>query len=350
MVLLKYINPDSDKTMKKILLLFLPLLTLLSGCTTNFDPKFNSTPVIVINAVAVDGEPVKASVTRSWAAGIEKPDVQLPGATVTVAVNDGAPVLMTYDENDQLFVSEIIPAQGDRVRITASEQKYGAAEGASMVPQAVKISDWTRSYSIITDYDAMIGTSDGSIIYMKKIKFDYTVTFTDPADQVNYYMLSSNMECDDPIMDENYSALDEIFETWKSFYVFSDRQINGKSYTLSCRREIPMAYIPFDEDFKNRIRLYSISKEYYDYLLSLFKKYQGFNGSLEEIGLAEPYQIYTNVSSGAGIVGAESSDFFIDSVIDIVKPLFPNLNWETIQEPDDARLNNVWGTKRSVQC
>ncbi len=69
------------------------------------------------------------------------------------------------------------------------------------------------------------------------------------------------------------------------------------------------------------ISLGSISADYYKYMLSMWKVNSGFEGELGNNGLADPIFIYSNVSTGAGIVAARSVSKYTVDLSDYVRDL-----------------------------
>lgn len=315
--------PHPSYTRRFIIPVLALIASLTGACTSDYSPSFEEKPVLVINVIASPGEPIEASVTHSWPVGeLVKGNVDLPDAEVQLVVNDGAPIRMTYDAASARFRSDRVARAADRICVSASHPDYGSASGATTVPRPVVISDWKCTHRVETDYNGYIYESDGTWGHPRMVRFVYSVTFSDPVDEENYYLVSSDLDCDDPIIDENNTPLEAIFIKSKDFYVFSDRQINGKTYTLTCSKTYTLHYILPGEDFINRISVYSISKEYYLYLLSLYKKYETISGALEEIGLAEPRSVYSNVSSGAGVVAAQAPTTIINDVAEIMRHYF----------------------------
>ena len=60
---------------------------------------------------------------------------------------------------------------------------------------------------------------------------------------------------------------------------------------------------------QRQFRLYSISKDYYDYLVSIIcadTSSEGIPAGMIDIGIAEPSAIHNNIDGGVGIFGAYS--------------------------------------------
>ena len=306
------------------------------GCSTDFDPDVDATPVAVLNVLAQADSTVTASVSPSWLFGTEPGDVTVGNARVALKVNGTPMGLMEFDANSGKYTSPYRPVEGDEIEVSVRTVDYGDAVGKTTVPRKVKIDRWECTPTTMIDYNAMIIQSDGSWEYGRNLRLNYSITFNDPGDEENYYMLSGKLyywwgggHCDDPILGENNSPLEAVFADDASFMVFSDRSISGKSYTLSYYTDYSLNYggapgdIVQDEDgtmhVYDRIALCSISREYYLYLLSLYKKYGELNSNLENLGLAEPKAIYTNVNPGVGIVGSQTADMIVHDVYSIIE-------------------------------
>lgn len=304
---------------KTYLLKVLPLaLPLISACTSICHPEMEGDEVLAVNVLAEADSLVSASVSHSWYFASRPKDPSVSDADVTVSVNGEMRGKMTYDSASRRYLSDVRVKEGDKVEVSAMSAGYGSAKGSSVVPVKVKIDSWSMEYFLEKDNNTIIVNPDGSFHHPTAIRYDYYITFTDPADEENYYLLQVDGESVDPIFGENDSPLDAVFATNDEFMVFSDRSIAGKEYTLTCRLSSYGALWD-TKMFFHRIGFYSISRDYYLYLLSIHKKYDGLNGTLEELGLAEPRSVYTNVSSGAGIVGAQSVDVIFNDVSEIAK-------------------------------
>lgn len=305
------------------------------GCSTDFDPDVDATPVAVLNVLAEADSTVTASVSHSWLFGTEPGNVTVGNARVSLKVNGTLMGLMEFDGNSGKYVSPYRPVEGDEIEVSVRTVDYGDAVGATTVPRKVKIDRWECTPTAEIDYDGIIVQPDGSWEYNRTLKLNYSITFTDPAGEENYYMLSGKAyhwwgggTCDDPILGENDSPLEAVFAKDNTFMVFSDRSIAGKSYTLSYTTTYSLDSSGYPGDIVqdengdlhvyDRIALCSISREYYLYLLSLYKKYGELNSTLENLGFAEPKAIYTNVSPGVGIVGSQTADMIVNDVYGII--------------------------------
>lgn len=308
--------------------ILLHLLLPLSSCVEYCDIESRDPELLVINMLASPDSVLSLSLTHSWPHSFTTvPDVTISDAVVTVSLNSGPDMPMSFDPATRRYILRHPVAEGDSIYVSASSVQYGEASASTRIPRSVKIDRWSFTPVEITDPDGIV--EDGqSWSYLRRLEFEYSITFTDPADEENYYLLACRPyydfgggTSDDPILSENDTPLEAVFTKNKSFIVFSDRNISGHTYTLTCTTSY-IPFIPVDElssgRITDRISLCSISRDYYLYLLSLYKKYGELNGNLEDLGLTEPKAIYTNVHSGIGIFASQSADTIANDVHDLV--------------------------------
>lgn len=60
-------------------------------------------------------------------------------------------------------------------------------------------------------------------------------------------------------------------------------------------------------EFGYTVTLYTISKSYFDWTMYFWNNGYGLIGEFSGMGLAEPVWGYSNVSTGAGVVAAQTS-------------------------------------------
>ncbi|MDO4180093.1 MAG: DUF4249 domain-containing protein [Bacteroidales bacterium] len=307
--------------MKRLLYTWFCCLLLVS-CYQEIDlEEYRTTPKPVINSVVSSDDVITASVSRTWFFPETLPYVHLPQAQVSLYINDRYVEQMEWKTKDNplnpnrpdtLFLSTTIPAEGDRIRIVVSTPEYGTAEAEDIIPQRTPISKvehsirqrqgmwqgtWRDYYEI--SYEVTFDDAPGTDNY-------YLAKITGVADPANAYhsFLIGEIDYIDPLFKEQ----DAIIDSGLSFdglnkdsgALFTDRNINGQTYTLQLKEYITS----LDESELRIVSLYSLSEAYYLYLLSL-QKVTGstLEGGLGNIGLAEPILIYSNVEGGTGILG-----------------------------------------------
>ena len=303
----------------KHLLYTLLLGVFLTSCYRKIDlDEYRTTPKMVINSVVSPDTVVMASITRTWFYPDKKPYVNLPHAHVELYINNQYIETMQWktlnnprnpDQPDTLFLSNTIPAEGDRIKIVASTPEYGTVTAEDIIPKKVPIKN--ASHTIKKGNGVYQGTiSDYFEIY-------YEVTFDEFPEKNNYYLAKitqiktgyygyyeTEIDYIDPVFKEQDAILDESMAfnglEKRGGALFTDQSINGQTYTL----QIKETTAELDETEQRIISIYSLSESYFLYLLSL-QKIAGstLEGGLGNIGLAEPLRVYSNVEVGTGILG-----------------------------------------------
>ena len=303
----------------KHLLYTLLLGVFLTSCYRKIDlNEYRTTPKMVINSVVSPDTVVMASITRTWFYPDKKPYVNLPHAHVELYINNQYIETMQWktlnnprnpDQPDTLFLSNTIPAEGDRIKIVASTPEYGTVTAEDIIPKKVAIKN--ASHTIKKGNGVYQGTiSDYFEIY-------YEVTFDEFPEKNNYYLAKitqiktgyygyyeTEIDYIDPVFKEQDAILDESMAfnglEKRGGALFTDQSINGQTYTL----QIKETTAELDETEQRIISIYSLSESYFLYLLSL-QKIAGstLEGGLGNIGLAEPLRVYSTVEGGTGILG-----------------------------------------------
>lgn len=298
----------------KHLLYTLLLGVFLTSCYRKIDlDEYRTTPKMVINSVVSPDTVVMASITRTWFYPDKKPYVNLPHAHVELYINNQYIETMQWktlnnprnpDQPDTLFLSNTIPAEGDRIKIVASTPEYGTVTAEDIIPKKVPIKN--ASHTIKKGNGVYQGTiSDYFEIY-------YEVTFDEFPEKNNYYLAKitqiktgyygyyeTEIDYIDPVFKEQDAILDESMAfnglEKRGGALFTDQSINGQTYTL----QIKETTAELDETEQRIISIYSLSESYFLYLLSL-QKIAGstLEGGLGNIGLAEPLRVYSNVEGG----------------------------------------------------
>ena len=320
--------------LRKTIIASLPFL--LAGCYEDFDPNIDVTPVLCINSLITAGQPIEVSVSRSWVYTDEggEDDHSVKDATVSIFAN-GKPIANDY-----------LPLEGDVIRIEAYSDTYGSAEAEVTVPFATPITN----LEIIPALSSL-STSDlhGQGMYLA-VDFDIAINLTLPnyKDSNRYYCIKeedfkpedpdlySPDESDsrtrwtthpsdvwfnegrfyfrDPFFYEHISSFNDVMDyAWVNDPIFfSNRQFEGESETLhlgyeDCQFRISQWDLnPEMLECGYLLTLYSISESYYKWLNYLWQS-DSVIGDIIDMGFAEPIWGYSNVSTGAGLVAAQSS-------------------------------------------
>ena len=319
---------------KTIPLLIIPVL--LTGCYESFDPKIDTASVLCLNSLITAGSPIDVKVSRTW--------VYTDQAGAKYHSVDDA-VVRIYVNGD-LVDSGYIPEEGDHIRISASSMRYGHAEAEVTVPVASRISDVDFDNKIESLW--MKDTSGWGINASIQFGVNISMTLDDPEDVENFYLLSydtfSNesyhssfssgyFESLDPVFNEQTSSFEEVMNYSAYNMFFADRLLNRETDAIDfgftpCFFELSgWKGDPADIECGWDITLYSISESYYNWLAYCWQTDGIVFGDMGDIGLSEPIWGYSNVSTGAGVVAAQSSvivridikDFLLNA-IDPTKP------------------------------
>lgn len=341
---------------KKTSFILLTALMLLSSCYTNFEPNIKSNPVVCINSLLSAGDKIEVEVTRTWRYSEGAPtvglDISLKEAEVYLYVNDeleeklvlrshsedGAGILWYRPDNgvDYYYSAQYIPKSGDKIKIVAIDKTYGEAYAEVTIPYPVEIDDVeTKISKLNSSYDQNNDTYRADFDMMLSVKF------TDPVSISNYYIFdiqtraSINKNTEDeyyhpsvesvvidpdygfePLFSEHITPLETIItDAYGLYTVFSDRQISGKQYSL----EVPisgnyscgyMDHPGMDQKLLLNVEFGHISKEYYNYMMSLWANTEGISGALGGVGLGNAVFEFSNVSTGAGIVATKANSTY----------------------------------------
>ncbi len=319
MAILKYIIP-----------LLFPLL--LTGCYEDFIPDIDAKPVICINSLITAGKPIEVKISHTWMYTDQGSDGDhsIPDAEVLITVN-GVRINSDY-----------IPAEGDQIFISVTSPTYGEAHAEVTVPYAVDAKLISATPALTNSW------SQGNewYRYEKFMTFNLTtrIKIIDMAETENFYRLSAMpyyMSYDDQNWDDTLSGFPYppysnlyigyfdsdvepifaehigVFETVMGggsygFTFFTDRQFSGRDYTLNlhysdCNYSVRAN--EYDPELYNCgfiLTLHSISRSYYDWANCQWQRYDGIFDDLSEIGFSDPLWAYSNVSTGAGVVAAQS--------------------------------------------
>lgn len=146
----------------KHLLYTLLLGVFLTSCYRKIDlDEYRTTPKMVINSVVSPDTVVMASITRTWFYPDKKPYVNLPHAHVELYINNQYIETMQWktlnnprnpDQPDTLFLSNTIPAEGDRIKIVASTPEYGTVTAEDIIPKKVAIKNASHTIKKVTEF------------------------------------------------------------------------------------------------------------------------------------------------------------------------------------------------------
>lgn len=181
------------------------------------------------------------------------------------------------------YTSSKNPVEGKTYTLNVSAPGYPKIYSSTYIPYSVPFS------------------VNNVLVNPKDLVIEYTITFTDPLEYTNYYMIEFwdlsqinnlypqlRIECNDPIVEERLNSS-------YNQPLFNDKSINGKTYSITLKVQASY-YSP-----KYKIRLVSLSEHLYKHFLS----YEQWEKNYYD-GHAEPVLIYQNIKDGVGIFGGYS--------------------------------------------
>lgn len=293
----------------------------LSGCYTDFEPDIDHEPVLCMNSDIRAGQPVSLSLSHTWRYSRPETDVRVTDADVDLFV-DGRHVGKM--RSDSVYLSDYVARPGDLIRFEARSSRYGSACAEVVVPQPPTVELASAAPSVTAAVCVPMDEEEGYIMVSASLKAG--VRITDRAGHDDYYQFSWNAVSDnvkycwvgtldyeaEPLFSEHFDALESVFESdVYGFSVFTDLGFPGRKYTLRADISNIMVVLPLSEEavtasYAERLVVSSISKSIYDWYMYDWYEGESFTGSLGSIGFAETIMACSNVSTGAGIVGASA--------------------------------------------
>ena len=289
------------KNLLPLLLIFSALT--LSNCTKEieFDAQ-DIAPRIVVNSLFTNDSIWAAHISRSVGVLETTSYTTIDDANVNIFDANANLVTTLTHQGNGLYTSPtgLTPQANQSYTIEASASGYESVNASNSIPSAVPI------YQL----DTVTSTnSDGETI------LEATITFQDPPNISNYYMLEvyvtgtwinegeqDTIEIREPLQiscdDINVETVNRFnfggFENTYLYLMLKDQNFDGENYSLTFS-VINYAELK-DLDLFGEIRLVNTSEEYFNYLKS-FNMYQRTINN----PFATPVQVYSNVNNGMGI-------------------------------------------------
>ena len=260
--------------MKNLLPAFLILSALtLSNCTKEieFDEQ-DIAPRIVVNSLFTNDSIWSAHISRSVGVLETTSYTTIDNASVNIFDDNANLVTTLTHQGDGLYTSPtgVSPQPNQSYTIEASASGYESVNATNSIPSAVPI------YQL----DTVTSTnSDGETI------LEATITFQDPPNISNYYMLEvyvtgtwineweqDTIEIREPLQiscdDINVETVNRFnfggFENTYLYLMLKDQNFDGENYSLTFS-VINYAELK-DLDLFGEIRLVNTSEEYFNYL------------------------------------------------------------------------------------
>lgn len=323
---------------------------LLTGCYEDFNPEIGTKPVLCVNSLITADEAIEVSLSHSWVYSDGGGNHEVDDATVAIYANG------------EIAGADYVAHEGDRIRIEADSKRYGKATGEVTVPHAVTPVNISHEATVTNRWEF---EGDDEMETERCLMFNLNVELTikDPATIANYYHLgyesfsgnsgdtswpeggyyapeaprvhfstgSLNYESE-PIFSEHIGVLDAVSgNDAYGFTFFTDRQFSGKSYTLHLQFTDMALWVTgdtVDEEWLDcglQLRLSNVSASYYNWANYRWHADDGLTGDMGNIGLGDPIWGYSNVSTGAGVVAAQSGTTVIINLREFLEKEIGNL-------------------------
>lgn len=310
------------KSLKKYLSCISVLL--LVSCHSELDledyKKENGKDLLTLNSLVRDGSRVQVKATSTYFfSDIHNEPDYVDNLDIVLDINGEKTEKLTYDSSTHLYASTFIPEQGDRVSLS-TVYKGQQVTSTDVIPRSVGI----EHVEVERQGPLNIYTNNDYVV-------TYKITFTDPLEEENYYFFQYDRVV--PGYDTSIGVRDFTHELvfqkladkvrstlsdWEPYspygLPFSDEGIEGKTHTLIIREILQNNNNELARETRmmRKLQIYSISKSYYEYLVSLLitdsSSDSGLAGGLVDLGIAEPVKIHCNISGGLGILGCYSQE------------------------------------------
>ncbi len=247
-------------------------------------------PKLVVNNLFQQNTPFEIVVSKSVNVYDTLLPSFIPDAIVKLFVNNSYVETLT-PFGVGYYNAVTIPTPGNTYKLEVSRDGFDAVETENILPDPVKISDWTYIDSVSKD-------TKGD--YYGQLSF----TIDDPPQENTYlisfqfydavsaqYIYLSNISSNDQSLNQSLAKRLQNGE-----YLFTDNLFNGKKKTILLN--IPSGYYTTRPDYL--LKLYSLSKDAYLYAYSKPEK--------TAPGEFNKTPIYTNVKNGLGIFAGRSLD------------------------------------------
>lgn len=306
---------------------------LLAGCYQDIDldryREDNGESLLTLNSIINPDSTIAAAATKTYFfSDVHNKRDYVKDLDISVKFNGNTMGVMTFDKKSNLYVSSVTPSENDLVELQ-TVYNDSPVSCSDIVPRKVGI----ESVSVSREGPLSIYSNNDYI-------FTYEITFTDPSDSRNFYFLhydTSDWRKGVPMGERDYTH-ELVFQRlanhvnanipgWEPYspfgLPFTDEGIEGKTHTLTVKEIIQGGGFVIDlahySEMKRTFKLFSISEDYYQYLLSVLYNdtdSDGLHGGMIDLGVTEPIKYFSNINGGIGIFAAYSLD---ESELDVME-------------------------------
>lgn len=272
---------------------------------------------LVVNAELNPDSTIRVNVTRSRHI-LDNAEIEAVSDAVVKLFEDDVFIGNLTYESRGFYTINYKPTIGKKYKVEVTHEKYDDVYGITEVPNPVEINkiDTIKTFSEWGDeiYNFSVKITDQPVsqnFYMICLRNKYIYQYWDES----LIVYDTVQDGDTVIVNITHGGYVTMGDTQKLWFesedmiidafiynnnsvVFSDELFKGEQYTI----ELDVYRYSFYGDTNMvYIDLYSISPEYYKYLVS-FEKHQ----YASEDPFSEPVMVYTNIVDGIGIFGSSA--------------------------------------------
>lgn len=313
---------ESNYTLKGLMACLIITQLLTVACYRETDLSGNREQegenLLTLNSIVNPDSAISVAALRTYFFSDKHSQRQyVEGLDMQLLINGKPCDKLKYNATNNHYESTIKPMQGDEITLL-TRMDGTEVEATDVVPRLVEIENISIS-------------RQGPVMQHSNLCWliDYQITFTDAADDTGYYYLQiDDAEGRGRTMGTPDYSHEFVFQQlarqvnatlpgWKPEGIFglpfSDKGIEGKTHTLMIQETVDhyavstLYYGQERMEVPRRFKLYALSKNYYDYLLTILCNKTdggGVHGGMIDLGVAEPIRIHSNVKGGTGILGA----------------------------------------------
>lgn len=294
--------------MKKLLFLILALVSI--SCLKEIDVKFpEEQRQLVLNCILEEGKPIRATLSETVPIEDSNNPPYLNGAKITLFENGIEVDVLNVCEVDTFangslkynYCSNHTVVSGFTYTLTADYLDREQVKAKTTIPFAAE------SFQVVTNPENDF--SAGALFF--------NISFKDNPAQENYYRLRVYLkdqfrgnqylefENNNPFVNLYGSSAIISLPTDNSVGIeayITDEFFNGNTFSFDTKIN---AFTNIQEDDELVFELQSLSKSYYDYLIT-----STINRTVGDNPFAEPVRVLSNVENGFGIFGSEHLSSF----------------------------------------
>jgi len=278
-----------------LLLLF---VLFFFSCTKELDITTEFDNYLVVNSIFSSDDKMEIQFSKTYAISDSTNDFT---DNLKIMLYDNSALVLDTLVHQTDLTTSIVPKENHTYSLKVSSDEYGDIKTEDSMPHKVSINKTALIFPAgVDEYGSYWGESQ--------------ITFTDPANEENYYELLVYTGVGNYWNDfSEYTITDPVIlnegdvDYHPTSIFFSDELINGETYTMSIKGSMSVQIN--DEGVKPLGELYaelrSVSKNYY-----LYRKYLTRHLNNQQVAYSdiydflysgEPVDMYTNVENGYGI-------------------------------------------------